>query len=190
MTKKRGSSTDPIDLCESPPPQSTTKPPKECSKTTKSKYDPPHALKKKIETFVSWMKGAKRPSFLLGAGLSAPVLPTFRGKGGLWTRGAGATSSSTSTSATSLSTPLPQSTAAHHALVSLEKLGKVHHASTQNYDDLSFCSGFPPWKLSKLHGNIYTECCGKCDKLYKRDFEVELATSKDHEIGRFYTVSS
>ena len=33
-----------------------------------------------------WLKTAKHSCFLTGAGVAAPLLPTFKGKNGLWTK--------------------------------------------------------------------------------------------------------
>ena len=79
---------------------------------------------------------------------------------------------------------LPQPTTAHRCLVDLEKAGHVYWCASQNYDNLSKRSGFPPEKTSELHGNIYKEHCRDCGSVYFRDFEVELSTSTDHETGR------
>jgi len=57
----------------------------------------------------------------------------------------------------------------------------VNWIATQNYDALSARSGFPTSKLSKLHGNIFTETCSKCSRVYHRDYEVPLDDSVDHE---------
>ena len=51
-------------------------------------FDAPEIVAAKVATLIGWLREAKRPAFLVGAGLSAAVLPTFRGKGGLWTNSA------------------------------------------------------------------------------------------------------
>ena len=142
-------------------------------------FDTKAELVKKCNTLSQWIQDAKRPVFLLGAGISAPVLPTFRGKNGLWTKKAYQNELADAKVSDGL-----QPTLAHRALVQLEKIGKVHFIATQNYDDLSVRSGFPDEKLSELHGNIFTETCEKCHRVYHRDFEVPLDDSIDHETGR------
>ena len=142
--------------------------------------DSPDELKAKLSELTGWIGRAKRPVFLLGAGISASVLPTFRGKGGLWTKNAG----TYVPPAAPKVGERPEPTRAHRGLVALEQAGHVYWLATQNYDDLSSRSGFPASKLSELHGNIYTETCPKCEQIYHRDFEVELATAKNHETGR------
>lgn len=140
--------------------------------------DAPAVVKEKCAMLCKWFKAAKRPTFMLGAGISASVLPTFRGKAGLWTKDAHLNEMSANSAAQ------VDPTLAHRALVALEKVDRVYWVATQNYDDLSAKSGYPVSKLSELHGNIFTETCQVCGYVYHRDFEVELSTSKDHETGR------
>jgi mono-ADP-ribosyltransferase sirtuin 6 len=139
-------------------------------------FDEPPQVETKCEQLVQWLRAAKRPAVLCGAGLSSSILPTFRGAGGLWTTQAG--------SAKKVQSGRLMPTLAHRALVALEQAGFVNFCATQNYDDLASVSGFPAAKLAELHGNIFTESCRKCGTVYHRDFEVELATSKAHETGR------
>ncbi len=63
-----------------------------------------------------WMHKAKRPVILLGAGISSSVLPTFRGKNGLWTKNA---SKAKWTETKGHLKP----TEGHYALVDIEKKG-------------------------------------------------------------------
>ena len=137
--------------------------------------DTPQVIEAKCKELKGWLGEAKRPVFMLGAGISAPVLPTFRGKGGLWTRNP--TQQSTSCADV-------EPTEAHRGLVELERQGRVYWLATQNYDGLSLRSGFPDHKLSELHGNIFVESCPKCLTRYTRDFEVPLESSINHETGR------
>mmetsp|Transcript_18612 Transcript_18612/g.26268 ORF Transcript_18612/g.26268 Transcript_18612/m.26268 type:complete len:359 (+) Transcript_18612:34-1110(+) len=141
-------------------------------------FDAPPILEEKCQTLANLLQQSKRPCFLLGAGISAPALPTFRGKNGLWTKNAHKNEKQDAKPSTS------QPTLAHRGLVALEKIGKVHWVTTQNYDDLSARSGFPTAKLSELHGNIFTETCDDCHTVFHRDFEVPLDTSENHETGR------
>uniref|UniRef100_A0A7S2MLZ1 protein acetyllysine N-acetyltransferase n=1 Tax=Helicotheca tamesis TaxID=374047 RepID=A0A7S2MLZ1_9STRA len=141
-------------------------------------HDPPDLVESKCAELCEWLKTAKRPTFLLGAGISAPVLATFRGKAGLWTKNAHENPLAEVTASTA------QPTKAHRALAVLERNGYVNWVATQNYDDLSARSGFPTSKLSELHGNIFTETCSKCARVYHRDYEVPLDDSVDHETGR------
>lgn len=138
-------------------------------------YEPENVVKEKCATLKQWLHEAKRPVFFLGAGISAPVLPTFRGKGGLWTRNPKNQQDGPAQ---------VQPTRAHHGLTELERQGHVYWCVTQNYDDLSRRAGFPTEKLSELHGNIFVESCDQCGKSYHRDFEVVKEDSENHETGR------
>lgn len=142
-------------------------------------FDSKKVLKEKCTSLATLLKAAKRPCFLLGAGISAPVLPTFRGRNGLWTKDAHKNEKADAKVSDGL-----QPTLAHRAITALEKAGYVYWVATQNYDDLSVRSGYPESKLSELHGNIFTETCEKCNTLYRRDFEVPLDDSQNHETGR------
>ena len=137
--------------------------------------DSPKEIERKCQQLKEWIGDAKRVCWLLGAGISAPVLPTFRGKGGLWTRNPTENTASFTDA---------EPTVAHKALLELEKAGKVYLCATQNYDGLSLKSGFPAEKLSELHGNIFVEKCEKCATRYVREYEVVKDDAEDHETGR------
>lgn len=140
-------------------------------------------LKQKVATLASWMKDVstepRRIVFHIGAGFSAEDgVPTFRGKGGLWTR------QRVDISNFDLATVKAGYT--YKAIVALEKAGFVYWVVTQNYDGLFRRAGFPPEKLSEVHGNIFLERCSGCAKEYYRDFPVERedADGEDHTTGR------
>mmetsp|Transcript_12989 Transcript_12989/g.17092 ORF Transcript_12989/g.17092 Transcript_12989/m.17092 type:complete len:349 (+) Transcript_12989:141-1187(+) len=143
-------------------------------------FDKPEVLQQKCQQLANLLQHAKRPTFMLGAGISAPVLPTFRGKHGLWTKDAHLNQKANAKVSDDLVAP----TLAHRGLAALERSGYVYWVATQNYDDLSLRSGFPASKLSELHGNIFTETCEDCHKIFRRDFEVPLDESQNHETGR------
>ena len=73
-------------------------------------HDPKKVWQEKTKRLAEW------PCFLLGAGISAPCLPTFRGAGGLWTKRPKVMSKATQN---------PEPTAAHKALVNIEAKGKM-----------------------------------------------------------------
>eukprot|EP00056_Hartaetosiga_gracilis_P000922 m.41365 g.41365 ORF g.41365 m.41365 type:complete len:385 (+) comp10418_c0_seq1:191-1345(+) len=139
-------------------------------------FEDEEVVKTKSKTLAGWVKSARRPCILVGAGLSAPVLPTFRGKGGLWTRNPVAFDPSKG--------PPPPPTTAHKALVALAKAGFVYHLGSQNYDDILGRAGFPLEKMSELHGNVYMEVCENCSHQYHRDFYVAKDDAISHETGR------
>lgn len=112
-------------------------------------FDPPETVAAKVSTLVTWLRASKRPTWLAGAGLSAPVLPTFRGSGGLWTRSAPVRQPApcrkkargcdaarvAGVVAGKRGDGLPQPTLAHRALVALERAGRVGFLASQNYDN-------------------------------------------------------
>lgn len=144
-------------------------------------YDSDEDIARKSAIFAEWLRGSVRPAWLVGAGVSSSVLPTFRGSHGLWTRGRLAPKAREELQASTSYSP----TFAHTALAKLAEIGKVNWLASQNYDNLLLRAGFPAERLSELHGNIFQETCTACGHVYTRDFEVELSTSTDHETGRF-----
>lgn len=68
--------------------------------------------------------------------------------------------------------PLPQ------ALVALDRAGKLSYTVSQNVDGLHLRSGLPRSRLAELHGNCFSERCGRCDREYVRDFEMETVGFK------------
>ena len=59
----------------------------------------------------------------------------------------------------------------HHALVELEKRGKLHHVITQNIDGLHQVAGSSD--VIELHGTTRTIFCTSCDKTYSMDEAFE-----------------
>ncbi|MHA1166374.1 MAG: SIR2 family NAD-dependent protein deacylase [Candidatus Hodarchaeales archaeon] len=57
--------------------------------------------------------------------------------------------------------------AAHHALVKLEKMGKLFAVITQNIDNLHYRAGNK--RIYELHGNYRTVHCMECNKEYSRE---------------------
>ena len=133
-------------------------------------HDTDAVLAEKCSVLCELMEDAKRVSWLLGAGISASQLPTFRGRNGLWT----STADQNDLANANVSDAKP--TLAHRALVALRKKreGLAYHVATMNIDDLSFSSGFPDDSstLSEMHGNLFKEKCTKCGRVYRRDFLV------------------
>ncbi|KAG6508057.1 hypothetical protein ZIOFF_033412 [Zingiber officinale] len=59
-----------------------------------------------------------------------------------------------------------QPNAAHHALSSLEKIGRIYYMVTQNVDRLHHRAGSNPLEL---HGTVYTVVCLECGNSINRD---------------------
>jgi len=77
------------------------------------------------------------------------------------------------------------------SLVQLEKQEKLKYLISQNCDGLHRRSGFPPDKISELHGNSNLEKCSKCGQEYLRDFVATanyLCSVHDHRTGRKCTL--
>ena len=64
------------------------------------------------------------------------------------------------------------------ALVALHTAGKLRYTVSQNVDGLHLRSGLPRDRLAELHGNCFAERCGRCDREYVRDFEMETVGFK------------
>ena len=129
-------------------------------------FDSEEEIAKKCALLAEWWSASQRTAILVGAGISASVLPTFRGQGGLWTKSAAPMSRKKNAA----EKPRPSPTLSHRLLSALEKAGRVTFLASQNYDDLF--RDFPRAKLGELHGNIYTETCRSCGEVFHRDFEV------------------
>lgn len=134
-------------------------------------FDSEEEIARKCAVLAEWWGSSQRTAILVGAGISASVLPTFRGQGGLWTKSAAPMAKKSNAAACSR----PQPTLSHSLLATLEKAGRLNFVASQNYDDLF--REFPKSKLAELHGNIYTETCRSCGEIYHRDFEVRCVAA-------------
>src|SRR5437764_2630106 len=126
-----------------------------------------------------WLDAAERIVALTGAGISTDSgIPDFRGPQGVWTKNPAA--EKTATLSYYLSDPeirkqswrnrlehpawaaLPNP--GHHAIVELERQGKLHTLVTQNIDELHQQAGNDPAKIVEIHGTMrHVEClsCGE-----------------------------
>jgi NAD-dependent SIR2 family protein deacetylase len=122
-------------------------------------------LKRQIEAIARWILESEHTIAFTGAGISTESgIPDYRGPNGVWTRrDAG------------LPPPkwkIPQSevkpNSSHHALVELERLGKLQFLITQNTDNLHRESGIQPDAIAELHGNGKLVRCLSCDRQYTK----------------------
>jgi len=130
-----------------------------------------------IDVARALMESAQRVVVLTGAGLSTDSgIPDFRGPNGVWTRNPAAerlsdiryyVADSEVRKASWLSrldhpawAALPN--AGHHALVTLEKRGKLHALITQNIDGLHLRAGTSPELVIEVHGNVHKAVCLDC----------------------------
>ena len=115
-------------------------------------------LSERVEKLAQWISETKYIVVFTGAGISTESgLRDFRGPDGLWTR-----------RDKGLSTPRQDFTGAepnngHHAIMELQKLGKLAFLISQNVDNLHLKSGIKPELLAELHGNLTKVRCVSCE---------------------------
>lgn len=134
------------------------------------------------------IQAAQRVTVLTGAGISTDSgIPDFRGPQGLWTRNPGAEKASNlqyyvaepevrvrnwAARAAGELWVDREPNAGHHALVRLERAGKLHALITQNVDGLHQKAGSDPDRVIEVHGNTRRAMCLSCD--WRDDIEVVL----------------
>ncbi len=123
------------------------------------------------------LSGARRIVALTGAGISTDSgIPDFRGPNGVWTRDPEAAKLVTLDAY--LADPAvrqrawrnrrdhpawsAEPNAAHHALVELERAGRLHAIVTQNIDGLHQRAGSDPDRVIEIHGTIFAVECLTC----------------------------
>jgi NAD-dependent deacetylase len=114
---------------------------------------------------------------LTGAGISTDAgIPDFRGPQGVWTRDPAAERLSTLSAylsdeevrrrawQTRLDSPVwgASPTAAHEALVRLERMGILDTVVTQNTDGLHLLAGHEPDRVVEIHGTAHWTECWSC----------------------------
>jgi NAD-dependent deacetylase len=126
-----------------------------------------------------WIDAAERITVLTGAGISTDSgIQDFRGPNGLWTKNPAA--EKTATLSYYVSDPEVRKQAwrhrvespmwdaapniGHHALVELERQGKLLALITQNVDGLHLKAGTDPDLLIEVHGNTREVVCLQCDE--------------------------
>jgi NAD-dependent deacetylase len=127
------------------------------------------------------VSGARRITVLTGAGISTSSgIPDFRGPNGLWTQNPKAEKMATLKHyledpevrelawQNRLRSPAwtAEPNAGHHAIVELERQGRLHALVTQNIDELHQRAGNDPDRVIEVHGTMFTSVCWSCgDKL-------------------------
>jgi NAD-dependent SIR2 family protein deacetylase len=120
-------------------------------------------LEQEIDTVARWIVEARHLVVFTGAGISTDSgIPDFRGPDGVWTR------RDEGRPAPKWKVPADQirPNAAHHALVELQRAGKLQFLITQNTDNLHRASGIDPDRIAELHGNGALVRCLGCDRQY------------------------
>lgn len=130
-----------------------------------------------LDTISGWIDTAQRIVVLTGAGISTDSgIPDFRGPKGVWTLNPKAERMSDirhyvadpevrrlswqSRLAHQAWTAEPN--AGHHAIVELEKRGKLHALITQNIDGLHQRAGVSAERVIEVHGTLHQVMCLSC----------------------------
>lgn len=132
-----------------------------------------------VEAVRGWVDEAQRVVALTGAGISTDSgIPDFRGPKGLWTRDPEAEKRATLQHYMSdpeirrkawldrLDSPawVAEPNAGHHALVALQRRGKLDTLITQNIDGLHQAAGSDPARVVEVHGTVREVVCMSCDE--------------------------
>jgi NAD-dependent deacetylase len=130
-----------------------------------------------LESIAGWLRDAGHVTVLTGAGISTDSgIPDFRGPNGVWTKNPGA--EKTATLEYYMSDPeirrrawqnrvnsemwSAAPNAAHDALVTLERKGRLHDLVTQNVDGLHHAAGQSAELVVEIHGNVREAKCMTC----------------------------
>ncbi|MCA1657342.1 MAG: Sir2 family NAD-dependent protein deacetylase, partial [Actinobacteria bacterium] len=130
-----------------------------------------------LDRVTRWLAAADRVTVLCGAGLSTDSgIPDFRGPNGVWTRNPAAQQMFTLQNY--LADPAvrrqawqnrrdhpawtARPNAAHHALVDLERAGRLRAIVTQNIDGLQQQAGSSPDRVIEIHGTLREVQCLRC----------------------------
>ena len=139
--------------------------------------------------------GAPTVTVLTGAGISTSGgVPDFRGPAGVWTRDPGSArlleigafhrDPAVRRRGWQMWRDLPvwdaRPTAAHRALVDLERSGRLLALLTQNFDGLHQRAGSSPDQVVELHGTLATTSCLDCgDRTATAEVIARLSTEPD-----------
>ena len=130
-----------------------------------------------IDTVRHWIGAARSVVALTGAGISTDSgIPDFRGPQGVWTKNPEAEKMATLQNymadkdvrkrawRSRLETPYltAEPNAGHHALVALERQGKLDTLITQNVDGLHIKAGASPQRVIEIHGHTREVVCLEC----------------------------
>ncbi len=123
------------------------------------------------------LEQARRVVVLSGAGISTDSgISDFRGPQGVWTKNPAAEKAATLQAyvadpdvrrrswQTRLTSPMwaSEPNAGHHALVGLERSGRLHTLVTQNIDGLHQKAGTDPERVVEIHGTALEVVCLRC----------------------------
>ena len=136
------------------------------------------ALDDAIRIVRGWIDEARNVCVLTGAGISTDSgIPDFRGPKGVWTRNPEAEKMATLQhymadpevrkrawrSRGESFARRAEPNVGHHALVELERRGKLETLITQNVDGLHHDAGNDPRRVVEIHGTLRQVVCMQCD---------------------------
>jgi NAD-dependent deacetylase len=130
-----------------------------------------------LDVIAGLVRDASFVMVLTGAGISTESgIPDFRGPNGVWTKNPSAEKTATLQhymgdpevrrtswqNRTKSQYWAAQPNAAHHALVDLERKGRLQMLVTQNVDGLHLAAGQSPEIVVEIHGNVREVKCMSC----------------------------
>ena len=152
------------------------------------------ALQDAVAAATRLVDSASAITVLTGAGISTDSgIPDFRGPNGVWTKNPGAERMATLSHYLSnpevrrdswrhrATSPMwsAKPNAGHHALVELERRGKLHTLVTQNVDGLHLAAGHDPTLVVEIHGTAHEVECMQCGE--RAPMERALVRVRDGE---------
>jgi NAD-dependent deacetylase len=132
-----------------------------------------------LDRIAGWLADARYVTVLTGAGISTDSgIPDFRGPNGVWTKNPAAEKMATlqhymgdpevrkAAWRNRRESPAwnAQPNAGHHAIVELQRLGKLHAVVTQNVDELHQRAGTDPDLVIEVHGTMRHVICMTCSE--------------------------
>lgn len=150
-------------------------------------------MEDKIKTVAELIAGSRRVVVFTGAGVSTESgIPDFRSPGGIWTkfdpddftidkfiRSGEVRKKMWQILLDGGLMADAEPNAAHHAIVELEKMGKLSALITQNVDNLHQKAGNSPALVYELHGNMQWLVCLECGQKYPMDLLKKKKPSGD-----------
>ena len=154
-----------------------------------------HKTQADITQAADLVDAATRIVVLTGAGISTDSkIPDYRGPKGVWTTNPGAEKRATIDNyiadveirkrawLSRLDSPVWQAepNTGHHALLELERRGKLTLLITQNVDGLHHHAGSDPERVVEIHGSVREVVCLGCD--YRQPMQVALNRVRSGEL--------
>ena len=149
-----------------------------------------------VGTVRQWIDDSSRVVALTGAGISTDSgIPDFRGPQGTWTRNPEAEKMATiqhyladpevrrRSWQNRLTSPMwdGRPNAGHHALVELERRGRLAALVTQNVDGLHLLAGSDPSRVIEIHGNARATMCWSCGDRRTMEEALDRVRSGEEE---------